>query len=104
MVLPPAESPLTLPRGEFLVAKNYALPHEFILGQDTGEMYRFQLLRPNRDNTHLRVGSHRQQFYLSGQVDIDPSKLLTWNKVRRRNLNSLPKFLQSHQMTCQLEL
>jgi hypothetical protein len=45
-------------------------------------MYRFQLLRPNRNNAYLKVGSHRQQFYLSDRADIDPSKLLTWKKEK----------------------
>jgi hypothetical protein len=41
------ENPLILPWVEFIVTRDYAFPYEFIIGQDTGEMYRFQLLRPN---------------------------------------------------------
>jgi hypothetical protein len=82
LLLPHAEHPLLLERVEFLVAKHYAIQYDFILGQDTGEYYRFQLLRPNRNNAHLKVGSHRQLFYLSGQADLDVSKLITWKKER----------------------
>lgn len=74
IILPHAELSLKLDRVEFLVAEDYSMSYEFILGQDVGSLYRFNLIRPavGRTNAHLRVGSHSQLLYLEDAGNSSP--------------------------------
>lgn len=40
------------------------MSYDFIIGQDTGSLYRIQAIRPARNNAYLKVGSSSKKFYL----------------------------------------
>jgi hypothetical protein len=76
VILPNVEGNLILERVEFLVVSCHSLSFDFIVGQDTQEVYRFQLNHPARKNAVLRIGTHRQSWFLSGTVHPEYQELI----------------------------
>lgn len=70
IILPHPVQSMILERVEFLVAENYSLSYDFIIGQDVGKMYNFSFSRPNKKAAYLQLGTNKQQFFVSQETKI----------------------------------